>query len=160
MAHSGFWIVELSQKITGELIRVSYGYLSADYKSIDDPVTGQDVSSGFYFVEVPRHSYNVDLEYMFPSLPFGELTANLGYSWQDERIASSTDKSYIIDNYGLLNARLSLSNVTIGGGELRLGLWGRNLEDKQYYASHFNAGSSGAFFGEPRSYGIDVTYEY
>lgn len=139
---------------------VSYGYLSTDYKKIKDPVTGLDISSGFYFVEVPRHSYNLDLEYMFPSLPFGELTANLGYSWQGERIASSTDKRYVIDDYGLLNARLSLSNVAMGGGELRLALWGRNLEDKQYYASHFNAGTAGAFFGEPRSYGIDVTYEY
>lgn len=138
---------------------ISYGYLSADYEEIID-ATGRDVSDSFYFVEVPDHSYNVDLEYMFPRLPFGELTANIGYSWQDERISSSTDKRYIIDDYGLLNARLALRGVMVGGGELRLALWGRNIQGEEYYLTHFNAGAPSAFYGEPRSYGIDVTYEY
>ena len=138
-----------------------YGYLHAQYDEITD-ATGADISPDFRFVQSPRHTVVADLDYTLPPLPFGELRANLGYSWQDDKFTGSTVGSgeYIVGDYALLNARLTLSQVPIPSGELRLALWGKNLEDKEYYVAHFNAGLPSAVFGDPRSYGIDVIYEY
>lgn len=72
----------------------------------------------------------------------------------------SGDARYVVGDYGLLNARLGLSEIRLGAGELRVALWGRNLADEEYYVTHFNAGLPSAYFGDPRSYGIDLSYRY
>ncbi|MEH6570904.1 MAG: TonB-dependent receptor [Halioglobus sp.] len=143
-------------------LNLAYGYLDAKYTEIIDPTTGVDITDDFRFVSTPEHSYTADLEYVFPAMAIGELTGNISYNWQDEQFSSSTTElgDYITRDYGLLNARLSLSDVTFAGGSLRVAAWGRNLNDEEYYLSHFNAGVNSAMFGEPRSYGIDVVYTY
>jgi iron complex outermembrane receptor protein len=154
--------VDLTALLTESLtMTLNYGYLDAQYTKIED-ATGADVSSQFRFINAPEHSYNLDLEYLFPSLPFGELSASLNYSWQDEKFSSTTvaQGEYIVDSYGLLNARLALAEIPIPVGDLRIALWGRNLEDEEYYVSHFNAGFPSAIYGEERTYGIDIIYEY
>lgn len=61
-------------------------------------------------------------------------------------------------DYGLLNARMSLGDIP-GLPEVRAALWGRNLTDKNYYLMLFDIGRPGAIFGEPRTYGIDLSVE-
>ncbi|MEH6583776.1 MAG: TonB-dependent receptor [Halioglobus sp.] len=148
----------LTQSLT---MTLGYGYLDAEYTVVED-ATGADVSDQFRFLNAPEHNYNLDLEYVFPSLPFGELSATLNYSWQDEKFTSSTvtGGEFIVDDYGLLNARLALTEIPISTGDLRVALWGRNLDDEDYYVSHFRAGFPSAIWGEERSYGIDIIYEY
>ena len=49
------------------------------------------------------------------------------------------------------------------GGTLRASLWGRNLGDEEYNTFGINFASLGpvtAHYGEPRSYGMDVTWEF
>ncbi len=151
--------LEATARLTeGLTANLNYAYLNADYRSIRG-ADGVDRSSDFRFANAPRHSYAADLEYRFPALPLGQLTANVGYTWQDDKRDSSTSP-HIIKSYGLLNARLGLSDIAMGGGELRLALWGRNLTDKEYYATFFELGVPAAVFGEPRSYGLDLTWEY
>ncbi|NHO66107.1 TonB-dependent receptor [Aestuariicella hydrocarbonica] len=145
----------------GLTLNLSYGYLDADYEEIVD-ATGSDIADNFRFTNAPKHSYTVDLNYDFPALSFGQLSAHIGYTWQDEKYTSSSvdDEKYIVDDYGLLNARLSLSDVAFAGGNLRLALWGKNLEDQEYYTAHFGLVVPSAVYGEPRSYGLDLIYEY
>lgn len=147
----------LTERLTATL---NYGYLNGRYEEIR--TAAGDVASQFEFVNSPQHSYSASLEYAFPSTPVGELTARLDYSWQDEKFSSASVSStrYLIDDYGLLNARLTLSEIPVGAGDLRVALWGKNLENETYYLDHFNAGLPAAVFGDPRSYGIDVIYEY
>ena len=142
-------------------LTLSYGYLDAKYTEIQD-VAGAEVTDMYRLVNAPDHSYSVDIEYNFPSLGFGELTANVSYSWQDEMFVNSTidQGEFITNDYGLLNARLTLSEIAMPSGDLRIALWGQNLRDEEYYASHFPAAVPSAFFGEERTYGIDVIYEY
>lgn len=142
-------------------VSLRYGYLDAEYDRITD-ATGADLSDLFRFTQSPRHTVTADLDYALPPLPFGELRANLNYAWQDDKYTSSTADSgeYIVGDYGLLNARLTLSALPVPSGDLRIALWGKNLEDKTYYIAHFNAGVPTAMFGEPRTYGVDVIYEY
>jgi iron complex outermembrane receptor protein len=106
------------------------------------------------------------MQYEFPATPIGIFTAMIDYSWQDQKFSSSNPMPangdlFVIDDYALLNARLNLSEIPVGEGSLRASLWGRNLEDKHYYTSLFDLRAAmGAFYGEPRSYGVDLTYEY
>jgi iron complex outermembrane recepter protein len=162
---SGFEM-ELNGRVTEALTAgLNYAYLSAVYDKVDD-ANGTDVTSQFQFPEAPHNSYTVNLQYEFPTTPIGVFTAMVDYSWQDEKFSASNAKPangdrFIIDDYGLLNARLNLSEIPVGAGELRASLWGRNLEDKHYYTSLFDLRAAmGAFYGEPRSYGIDLVYEY
>lgn len=140
---------------------LNYGYLDAEYTKVGD-ATGTDVSDQFRFINAPEHSYNLDLDYRFPSLPFGQFIATLNYSWQDEKYTDTiaAPDEYIVDEYGLLNARLTLAEIPITHGDLRVALWGRNLGDEEYYISHFNAGFPSAIYGAERTYGIDFIYEY
>jgi iron complex outermembrane receptor protein len=161
---SGFEM-ELSGRVTEALTAtLNYAYLDAAYDKVDD-AAGNDVTSNFEFTDAPHNSYTTSLQYEFPATPIGLFTALVDYSWQSEKFSSSTPRAggnlYRIDDYGLLNARLNLSEIPVGAGSLRASLWGRNLEDKHYYTSLFDLSAAmGAYFGEPRSYGIDLVYQY
>ena len=74
--------------------------------------------------------------------------------------ASTGDPRYVIGDYGLLNARLTLSDIPVGPGNWRLSLFGKNLTDTEYYIAHFNGGLPAAIFGDPRTYGLELTFEY
>ena len=147
----------------GLTVGFSYGYTDADYDKVLSPI-GLDETDEFRFIHIPKHSINTDLTYDFPVTPIGYVTASINYSWQDRKY-SDTAKQVIavrngIDDYGLLNARLALKTVPIVVGELEIAVWGKNLEDKTYYLSHFNAGGSAAVYGSPRSVGADIIYRY
>jgi iron complex outermembrane receptor protein len=67
------------------------------------------------------------------------------------------------DDRTLINARLSLSEVAVGDGSLRVSLWGKNLTDEEYRNWGIDFGSlgfAGDVYGEPRTYGLDVSYQY
>jgi iron complex outermembrane receptor protein len=144
----------------GLRLTANYGYLDAKYDKIID-ASGTDVSSQFRFVNAPKHSYSLDATYTSPNLGFGAIEANVNYAWQQKRYSSSnlSGGTYIIGSYGLLNARLSLVDIPVAKS-LRVGVFGRNLLDKEYYIAHFNVGVPGAIFGEPRTYGVDLTAEF
>ncbi len=141
---------------------LSYAYLSARYDRITD-VTGSNVTDQYTFVNAPRHSVFVDLDYDIASLTFGDLSLNVNYGWQDRKaITSSTAQGrFTIPNYGLLNARLTLSEITgLPAGSLRVSLWGKNLENKTYAFLHAPLFGGMRAYGEPRTYGVDITYDY
>ena len=75
---------------------------------------------------------------------------------------------YIFDNIVLsdrtvVNARLGIENVELSSGTLRASLWGRNLTDEEYNTYGINFASLGpitAQFGEPLTWGLDLTWEF
>ena len=139
---------------------VNYGYLLAEYDEITG-ATGANVADNYRFTNAPKHTIALDLTYDLPRLPIGQMSANVNYTAQSDKYTSSTISSgkYIIGDYGLLNARLTLGDIP-GLGGVRASLWGRNLTDKNYYIMQFNVGRPGALFGEPRTYGIDLNVEF
>ncbi|WOK36330.1 TonB-dependent receptor [Sphingomonas sp. C3-2] len=141
-------------------LSVNYGYLDAQYDEIID-ASGADISAGYRFVNAPKHSLALDFNYDLPALPIGKLSTNVNYTMQSDKYVSATISGgkYIVGDYGLLNARLTLAEIP-GVDGVRVGLWGRNLTDKEYYIMQFNIGRPGALFGEPRTYGIDLTAEF
>lgn len=147
---------------SGLSLDIRYGYVDADYKELIDG-TGANVKDDYRFRQVPLHSVSTDLRYEFNSTPVGTLAATLNYTWQDEKFNSATrfQGAFLgTEDYGLLNARLTLSEIPVPTGDLEIALWGRNLEDKEYYVDHFAAGAPAAMYGEPRTYGMDLLYSF
>ncbi|AYJ85345.1 TonB-dependent receptor (plasmid) [Sphingomonas paeninsulae] len=138
----------------------NYGYLDARYNEILD-ARGVDIASSYRFSNAPKHSLALSANYELPRLPIGKLSADVNYTMQSKSYSSSTiaSGSYIIGDYGLLNARLGLGEIP-GLDGVRVGLWGRNLTDQSYYIYQFNIGRPGAIFGEPRTYGFDLIAEF
>ena len=148
--------------VEGLTLSLQYGYLNARYDEIIDGF-GRDVTGSYEFVNAPQHSYTLDATWDIAATPIGLLSANANYSWQDDKYitATTTNGDFTIDDYGLLNARLTLSEIPgLPEGNLKVALWGKNLEDKEY--TFLNAPGFGTYvaWGEPRSYGIDLSYEY
>jgi iron complex outermembrane receptor protein len=140
-------------------LAINYGYLDAQYDEIIS-ATGDDISGQYRFVHSPRNTAAFDATYDLPTA-IGRFSANLNYTMQSKKFsaASITGGKYIIGDYGLFNARLSLADIP-GLDWLRVSLWGRNLADEEYYINQFNIGRPGAMFGEPRSYGVDLMVEF
>ena len=146
--------------IKGLRLSANYGYLDAKYSEIVNGA-GEDVADSFRFINAPHHSVSLDATYTSPDLGFGAIEANVNYNWQDKQYSSAdlAKGAYIIGSYGLLNARLSVIDIPLAEG-LRVGVFGRNILNKDYYIAHFNAGAAAAVFGEPRTYGVDAVFEF
>ncbi len=148
--------------VDGLTLTASYGYTKAKYKKIIG-IAGDNIADNFVFTNIPRNSVNLGAEYQFAKTAIGNFSASVNYSYQDRAYASSNDKRQILPNYGLLDARLTLSDIPVGKLDLRLSAWGRNLTDKQYLVFEGAVGLPdrfGALFGEPRSYGLDLTASF
>lgn len=141
-------------------LSANYAYLDAKYLKITDPLTGADITANYVFVEAPRHTLTVGAEYRFPETPIGRFTANVDYFMQSKKFSATGDARYVIGDYGLLNARLTLSDIPVGVGKWRLSAFGKNLTDEKYYVAHYSAGLPAAMFGDPRTYGVELTFEF
>ena len=62
--------------------------------------------------------------------------------------------------YGLLNARAEV----VLGNDLTIGVWGKNLADKEYFTYNLDVtaslGYANSWGGAPRTFGIDVRYDF
>ncbi|MBK6584617.1 MAG: TonB-dependent receptor [Gammaproteobacteria bacterium] len=155
--------LELSAMVAeGLVLSLQYGYLDAGYDKIIDGL-GQNVTNNFAFINAPENSYTLDATYDIARTCIGQLIANLNYTWQDDKYSSVSTNfgEYTIDDYGLLNARLTLDEIPgLSKGYVKAAIWGKNITDEEY--SFINAPGFGTYraWGEPRSYGLDLTYQF
>ena len=67
------------------------------------------------------------------------------------------------DDRTLVDARISLNDIGAGDGRFRVSVWGKNLTDEEYRLFGIDFGTLGfsnAVFGTPRTYGLDVVYNF
>lgn len=153
----------------GLTLNLGYGYTDANFVEVIDnnpnsDTFQQDISSGYIMPYAPEHTYSVVLEYQFPYFGIGNLRATVDYTWRDERFGTASNddiEGFFLDDYGLVGARLNWSEIDLGGLEMAVALWGKNLEDEEYLVhdisqAYFHSG----YFGEPVSYGLDLTLQF
>jgi len=159
---------DLTVAITDDLTGlISYGYLDTELgeDSIETTV------GTFYLIDVyayaPENSLRLSLDYS-RSVGNGEVGAHLGYSYQDDS-ASSVNAADGAPNTSrnLVDANLTWGDIKLGDmpGSLRVMLWGKNLTDDEYYllntsAWSFAGAAEVATFGDPRTYGLKISYDY
>jgi iron complex outermembrane receptor protein len=119
----------------------------------------------------PKNSYTAALDYRM-NLDFGDLAFHLGYSYQDGAVTSLNEFDNLnLDDRGLWDADITLSQVPLASGKLRVSLWGRNLADEEYLVVNtgslrelFPGGALGlspwSTWGDPRTYGATLEWVY
>ena len=93
------------------------------------------------------------------------MTARLDWSYQDDYVPYVNPVQNAvsqIESYDLLNARLTLSEIPVGDGQsLQIAAWGKNLTDEDYRVSTIPFGLwTVSYFGEPRTYGVELSYQF
>lgn len=140
----------------------SYAYLNAKYTAVRDPQSGADVTALFKFPNAPRHSFSISGEQRLGRIGEAPITLALSYAWQDKVVATAP---YIerpgarIGAYGLLNGRLSLTELSLGGPSVDIAVWGRNLTNKHYVidsVGSFPWSTNMKAYGEPLTAGVEL----
>ncbi len=136
-----------------------YSRLDAVYNSYID--NGVELASQRYVANSPDWQAGVGMDYEFLRTSFGNFALNVDYRTQDDFYAGPKPDT-LCGDYEVWNARVELSDVPLPYGALRVAVWGRNLGDEVYRLSTTNLGANrlSAQFGQPRSSGVDVVYEF
>ena len=125
--------------------------LTANYSYLDASTRSSVTSLPF----APRWQYNLGAEYRLGQVGPGILSAVAGWSWIGRETAGGAG---ILPGHGLVDARLTLSDIELPSGKLSVSLWAKNLLDRSYL--YVNSGFGAIAFGEPRSFGANLTYRY
>ena len=159
---------ELTAALTDNLqASINYGYLDTELgeDQVDSPV------ATFYLVDqfsyAPENSLTAALDY-YRTLGNGELHARLAWAYQDESQTSVNElDNTTLDDRNLVDASIGWSEIRLWDlpGSASVMLWGKNLTDEEYMllstASWGFVGSNEtATFGEPRTYGISLSWDY
>jgi len=156
---SGVELEVMAMPTAGLFLQASYAYLHSELDDVINPFSG--VLEEADFPNSPENTYSLMADYTFSPLEFGVVSVNASYNFVDDRQKNS-DTIYR-DDYDLINARLSLTEVRGLGGEWTVALWGKNLQDSDYEAftlDNLPQADRAVIWGEGRTYGLDVTYHY
>ncbi|MDY0005271.1 MAG: TonB-dependent receptor [Spongiibacteraceae bacterium] len=168
----GFEFEVLYQPVADLQFSANYGYLDADYKEFMEfdpnvPPSGAivDKKDEKAFQYAPRHTVNAGIEYTFARGSWGDLTARLDYTYNDDYVAyvnPDQNRPLQLKGYGLFNGRLTLANMQVGQtSTLQVALWGKNLTDEEYRLNGIPFGPFAvSYYGDPRTYGLEATLEF
>jgi len=163
------------------VVGISYSYLDGDFDEFPD-LCGtnepQECIRGKDFANrgaSPDNQLNLYADYLFARTDFGDITGFLNVNYQDEWYTTAASTAIVggdpvvydpqvMDERTVVDARLSLENIELGNGSLRITLWGKNLTDEDYSTYGINFGASLGIktenYGDPRTYGVEVAYEF
>ena len=147
-------------------------------------VVGENVKHVFSLPYTPRYSASVAGDYTFLHLDRRDVMLHLDYVYRARMFTTAGSGPAVPESqfaaqpaYGLLNGRLTVSQETDWSHRLKFSLWGNNLLNRKYYQpevgqgvgvsglSSNNSGLAGytsraGAWAEPRTYGLNATYQY
>jgi len=168
------------------VLGLSYAYTAGHFKKFPDTCNVDRSqclpSSKAARRTTPSNQLNLMADYVFARTSFGDVTGHVTVNWQDhwyesalwtEVVGADKDKGepgvpvihphQKMDERTVVNARLNLENIPVGNGSLKFSLWGKNLTNDDYPTFAVNFGGMGLIaeqYGDPRTYGVDISYEY
>ncbi|MGV3480855.1 MAG: TonB-dependent receptor domain-containing protein [Sphingobium sp.] len=155
---------------TGLTVEASVGYTDRKYKKFlfVDPVTGVvgDISDIAKFQYSAATTANLGVQYETPVGDLGKLSARADWTYRSKiywHPVNPFNEEIADKGAGLLSARLTLSEIALGGSQASISLWGKNLTKKDYLLSGIDFGSlgfAGVMYGDPRSYGVELALKF
>ncbi|MDY0006524.1 MAG: TonB-dependent receptor, partial [Spongiibacteraceae bacterium] len=167
------------------ILGLSYSYIHGDFDKFPEVCTASSCIPGKNDAKrgaSPSNQLLASADYVFARTDAVTFRGYLEVQWQDEWAESAlwtgtyTIQPYpnkvdiphiyphqMMDERTLVNLRLSAEEIRLGDGVLKLSLWGKNLLDDDYPTFAINFGSLGPIseqYGEPLTYGLDISYEY
>jgi iron complex outermembrane receptor protein len=135
------------------------------------------------FTYIPRHQLNFNVRYARDLNGGSQLVLVGGVYYQSEvffseefqtraqllnalspaaRALAPADLKFGEDGYTLVNLRAELNNI--GGSNVGVAIYGRNVLDESYIQGgsifYTSLGIDTAVYGDPRTYGIELTYDF
>lgn len=152
--------------LTGLVLGLNYTYLNSDMPPQPNPLSaGGGDPEAFLISQTPEHAGSLAIDYELSALPIGTFIAHLDIFATDQYATSSFGVSHQ-DAYKLINGRLTLADIGANEsrGSFKVSLWGKNLTDEEFVNLSFGIGDPaiaiGQVFGPPRTYGLDLSYEF
>lgn len=155
--------IEIVALLTENLVlEGGFGYLDTEYTEFDylEAATGKDAEN-FDFTMVPKKTSSLALTYDMSIGDLGSLMTRLSYVYADDTFGDDFNRAEI-SQYELYDASISFTNAS---ENLKVSLYGRNLKDEVYanYANDLSGTSiatKSIFLAPPRTYGVEVTYQF
>jgi iron complex outermembrane recepter protein len=149
----------------------AFGFIDTEYDEFlaFNPATGGrvDVSDQREFQFAPERTGNIGLRYE-RQVAVGNFVARMDYAYVGEQHFTVVEEKRITgDSYQLLNARVELQDIS--GSPFSLALWGKNLQDEEYRIGGFSVatfaiappdGLGTNIYGDPRTWGVDLSYRF
>jgi iron complex outermembrane recepter protein len=163
------WGVEIDFTVIpmdGLTLTFDYNYIHWSLDSQPNPLNPDGPSEEFDIPQAPRHSGTVSVDYEFEPFSWGTLLLHADYIGQsEEHMRFSPKGNQRRDDRNLFNARVTLADLAVGpdAGMLNASLWAKNLTDEDYVVysiTNDGVGSISDAWGEPRSVGVSLVYEY
>ena len=174
---SGFEIEAVALLHESLELTLAYGYLDAEYK---------DFPSAFDFFDkdeagipyTPENSLNLGANWTIARASYGIWELHMDYTYLDDHVPFIDPDQVAasqLEDRSLLNARLALAEVALGQGSLAVAVWGKNITDEDYRINTIpfggvdqrvdpNGGSgvgwTTSYFGDPRTYGLELSYQF
>jgi len=157
--------IEMHVKPMADLL-VSAGLGLQDARFVSLTLFGVNLDGNHVF-QSPNVSANAAVDWNFAHLPEGALRLHVdGNFYSSQYWDPYNYRSVAQPAYALANARLSFESLKKPG--FGVGVWVKNITDKEYNtyelaeltAAQGGFGENQALAGEPRTYGIDVTYKF
>ena len=125
-----------------------------------------------YQVYTPENSASAALDYETPFMG-ARFVAHIDGNYDSGYYGNYTDVAYDPvtravtvpqpkgDKAFIVNARVALADVEMGGGMATFSVWSRNLlnEEHLFYKSTSVTAGTGGFFNEPRTFGIELSFK-
>jgi iron complex outermembrane receptor protein len=150
---------------------VTAGYVDRSYDEfiVFSTAMGRsiDIANIAKFANSAATTLNAGAQYEFPHFDFGKLTARLDYSYLSRRyfnpnpLTSPFNSALTAPSRGLVDARLTLSELTLGKGQASVSLWGKNITNEKYRVAGIDFGAlgfAGNVYGVPATWGLDVDF--
>ena len=151
----------------------SVGYVHKDVKQFpaaDVTGTVRNIGNVFKPGFSPDYTANAGLTYSAEVGSGGmRLTARGGWTYVSKQflfgnpLTAPFKESTSAAPRSLFDAQLKLDRIALGGSELSVMVWGKNLTDKKYVSRSVDFGQlgyAGTIYGEPRTYGITAEIEF
>ena len=141
-------------------LRASYSFIDGDAGDVVNPITGvvevRDELQG-----TPQNSWLIGLDY---NDTWGQqpVFGNITYTDTDE-VLLIPQNDLRLPSFELLSARIGVSFQDADGKGATVSLWGTNLTDEEYLIDGLpfeTFARETAVFGQPRSYGIGIGYNF
>ncbi|MBU8974817.1 TonB-dependent receptor [Lysobacter sp. MMG2] len=145
------------------LISGNVAWLDAKYDEFI--YAGVNIADEQEFTNAPEFSGALNVEFRTPLSNGGDISARVGYSYQDDVVATTeivrTGALPITqDGYGLINAGV----IWRLDDNWSFSLQGTNLADKEYRTTGYNLNAAlgvlTGFYGAPRQYSLAVRYDF
>lgn len=156
---------DLRAKVMDNLeLRAALGLLHSKYEEL--MLHGVDLS-GNHLIQAPDYNGSVAIDWRFAHLWSGEFSLLLDANFYGRQYFDAPNTQRIAQSaYGIANGRVSFASESKPG--FAVGAWIKNIANREYLAyglaqrdpAQGGLGFDYALVGEPRTFGLDLTYRF